>query len=159
MGAIQYNRNTKWEKVVKMFFGSFEHSLDEKNRLLIPAKLRNTLGTKLFIMKGYEGSLSIYPNDQFVKFLNKLQSLPYESKVSRDIERISLSSVFELEIDRVNRIQIPTALINKYSISKEVVVVGVIDHIEVWSKAKWEKYLEDNEAEYEQKSEELLKNV
>ena len=142
-----------------MFFGSFEHCLDDKNRLLIPSKLRNALGSKLFIMKGYEGSLSIYPNDQFVKFLNKLQTLPFESKVSRDIERIALSSVFELEIDKVNRIQIPTALINKYSISKEVVVVGVIDHIEVWSKQKWNKYLEDNEAEYEQKSEELLKNV
>ena len=142
-----------------MFFGSFEHLLDEKNRLLIPSKLRNALGSKLFIMKGYEGSLSIYPNDEFVKFMSKLQNLPFESKVSRDIERIALSSVFELEIDKVSRIQIPTALINKYSISKEVVVVGVIDHIEVWSKDKWNKYLEDNEAEFEQKSEELLKNV
>ena len=142
-----------------MFFGSFEHCLDEKNRLLIPSRLRGQLGSKLFIMKGYEGSLAIYPEEGFQKYLNKLESLPFESKISRDIERISLSSVFELDVDKVNRIQIPTALINKYSISKDVVVVGVIDHIEVWSKAKWEQYLKDNEAEFESKSEELLKNV
>ena len=142
-----------------MFFGSFEHSLDDKNRLLIPSRLRGQLGNKLFIMKGYEGSLAIYPNEQFEKYLHKLETLPYESKLSRDIERISLSSVFELDVDKVNRIQIPTALISKYKISKEVVVVGVIDHIEVWSKAKWEEYLKTNEAEFESKSEELLKNV
>lgn len=142
-----------------MFFGSFEHSLDEKNRLLIPSRLRGQIGSKLFIMKGYEGSLALYPEEGFQKYLKKLESLPFESKISRDIERISLSSVFELDVDKVNRIQIPTALINKYGITKDVVVVGVIDHIEVWSKAKWEQYLKDNEAEFESKSEELLKNV
>ena len=141
-----------------MFFGSFEHTLDEKNRLLIPSRLRNRLGAKLFIMKGYEGSLSIYPEEQFEKYLKKLQNLPYESKLSRDFERISLSSVFELEVDRVNRIQIPTALIHKFSISKDVVVVGVIDHIEVWSKSKWDAYLKENESTFEEKSEGLLKN-
>lgn len=142
-----------------MFFGSFEHTLDEKNRLLIPARLRASLSSKLFIMKGYEGSLSIYPEESFTKYLHKLETLPFESKLSRDIQRISLSSVFSLEIDKVNRVQIPTALINKYSISKDVVVVGVIDHIEVWSKKKWGQYLKDNEADFEEKSEELLKNV
>ena len=142
-----------------MFFGSFEHTLDDKNRLLIPSRLRSKIGSKLFIMKGYEGSLSIYPCEEFEIYLKKLQNLPYESKISRDIERISLSSVFELDIDRVNRIQIPTALIHKYSISKEVVVVGVIDHIEVWSKSKWDAYLKQNESTFEEKSEELLKNV
>ena len=142
-----------------MFFGSFEHTLDDKNRLLIPSRLRSKIGSKLFIMKGYEGSLSIYPCEEFEIYLKKLHNLPYESKISRDIERISLSSVFELDIDKVNRIQIPTALIHKYSISKEVVVVGVIDHIEVWSKSKWDAYLKENESTFEEKSEELLKNV
>jgi len=141
-----------------MFFGSFEHTLDDKNRLLVPSRLRGELGSKLFIMKGYEGSLAIYPSASFAKYLEKLENLPYEAKISRDITRIALSSVFELDVDKVNRIQIPTALINKYAISKEVVVVGLIDHIEVWSKAKWDEYLKDNEKQFEEKSEELLKN-
>lgn len=142
-----------------MFFGSFEHTLDNKNRLLIPSKLRGELGEKVFIMKGYEGSLSIYPNESFQKYLTKLESLPYESRTSRDIERIALSSVYELEIDKVNRIQIPTALVNKYKLSKDVVVIGLIDHIEIWSIEKWNQYLKDNEDNFEEKSEELLKNV
>ena len=142
-----------------MFFGSFEHTLDNKNRLLLPSRFRGELGSKLFVMKGYEGSLAIYPQEQFDKYLAKLQSLPFESKLSRDFERVALSSVFELDVDKVNRIQIPTALVNKYSISKNVVVVGLIDHIEVWSKDKWDAYVKDNEAEYEEKSEELLKNA
>ena len=142
-----------------MFFGSFKHTLDDKNRLLIPSRLRGQVGSKLFIMKGYEGSLSLYPEAEFEKYLTKLASLPYESKTSRDIERISLSSVFELEIDKASRVQIPTALVSKYSITKDVVVVGVLNHIEVWSEKKWNEYLKDNEAEFESKSEELLKNV
>lgn len=142
-----------------MFFGSFKHTLDDKNRLLIPSRLRGQAGSKLFIMKGYEGSLSLYPEAEFEKYLTKLASLPYESKTSRDIERISLSSVFELEIDKASRVQIPTALVSKYSITKDVVVVGVLNHIEVWSEKKWNEYLKDNEAEFESKSEELLKNV
>ena len=142
-----------------MFFGSFEHTLDEKNRLLVPSRFRGELGSKLFIMKGYEGSLALYPQQSFEKYLAKLQTLPFESKLSRDIERLALSSVFELDVDKVNRIQIPTALVNKYSISKNVVVVGLIDHIEVWSKDKWDRYVKDNEVEYEAKSEELLKNA
>lgn len=143
-----------------MFFGTFEHVLDNKNRLVIPGRIVKSLKSdKLFIMKGYEGTLSIFPNEEFDKYLAKLQSFPYENKSSRDVLRIALSSVYELELDKSNRVQIPTSLVNKYKISKEVVVVGVLDHIEVWSKDKWEKYLEDNEKDFEDVSERLNKNV
>lgn len=143
-----------------MFFGTFEHVLDNKNRLVIPGRIVKSLkSSKLFIMKGYEGTLSIFPNEEFDKYLAKLQSFPYENKSSRDVLRIALSSVYELELDKSNRVQIPTSLVNKYKISKEVVVVGVLDHIEVWSKDKWEKYLKDNEKDFEDVSERLNKNV
>lgn len=143
-----------------MFFGTFEHVLDDKNRLVIPGKLAKAVtGKKLFIMKGYEGTLTIYPNEYFEKYLAKLQSFPPESKSSRDVLRIALSSVYELELDNSNRVQIPTALVNKYKISKSVVVVGLIDHLEVWSKDKWDKYLEENDKKFEEISESLVKNV
>lgn len=143
-----------------MFFGTFEHVLDNKNRLVIPGRIVKSLKSdKLFIMKGYEGTLSIFPNEEFDKYLAKLQSFPFENKSSRDVLRIALSSVYELELDKSNRVQIPTSLVNKYKISKEVVVVGVLDHIEVWSKDKWEKYLKDNEKDFEDISERLNKNV
>ena len=139
-----------------MFFGSFEHNLDDKGRLVLPSKFRSELGEKLYILRGYEGSLTIYKEAEFNSYLAKLSSLPYTSKNNRDIVRIALSSVFELNIDKQYRIQIPAQLLNKYSISKEIVIVGVIDHIEIWNKDKWEEYNSLNEKEFEAKSEALL---
>lgn len=143
-----------------MFFGTYEHSLDEKNRLVVPSRIiKNLIDKRLFIMRGYEGSLSLFPSDEFEKYLNKLNSFPLESKLSRDVSRLALSSVYELEIDKTNRIQLPTALVNKFAISKEVVVLGLGNHIEIWSKSKWNEYLKENEDSFEKISEELLKNV
>ena len=141
-----------------MFFGSYEHTLDDKGRLVLPSRLRNNLGNKLFILKGYEGSLSLYKEEEFKSYIDSLSSLPYSSKNNRDIVRIALSSVFELNLDSQYRIQIPQALINKYQIEKEVVIIGVIDHLEIWNKSKWDKYQKDNDKEFEEKSERLFKN-
>lgn len=141
----------------KMFFGSYFHLLDDKNRLYLPSKLRIQCGAKLFVLKGYDGCLSIYTEETFKKFINELSSLSFSDHLSRDVSRIALSSVSELEFDKANRIQIPTALIERYKISKDVVVLGVIDHIEIWSKDKWENYLKENEKDFENKSELLLK--
>lgn len=140
-----------------MFYGSYIHFLDDKNRLLIPSKMRGSVGDKLFILKGYDGCLALYPEADFQVYLDNLASLPYLDKNSRDVSRIALSTVSELELDKASRIQIPTALVNKYQISKEVVVVGMLDHIEVWSKAKWDEYVKENESDFEAKSEQLLK--
>ena len=140
-----------------MFYGSYVHNLDNKNRLVIPSKMRGLVGDKLFILKGYDGCLALYCEADFKTYLSNLASLPYLDKNSRDVERIALSTVSELEVDSASRIQIPTALVNKYQISKEVVVIGMLDHIEVWSKAKWDEYVKENEADYEAKSEQLLK--
>lgn len=142
----------------KMFYGSYEHCLDDKNRLVIPSKMRCFVSSKLFILKGFDGCLSLYTENNFNAYLAKLSSFPFESKLSRDLQRIALSTVFELEVDKVSRIQIPTALVNKYGVTKEVVIVGMLDHIEIWSKNSWENYVNDNEKEFEAKSEELLKN-
>lgn len=142
-----------------MFYGSFVHSLDDKYRLVIPSKMRGNVGTKLFILKGYDGCLSLYCEKDFQDYLAKLSELPFLDKNSRDVERIALSTVYDLDVDKASRIQIPTALVNKYQISKEVVVVGMLDHIEVWSKTKWDEYVKANEADYEAKSEQLLKKI
>lgn len=140
-----------------MFFGSYSHNLDDKGRLVIPYKLRSGVSSKLYILKGYDGALSLYCETDFETYLEGLKKLSFESKTSRDIQRIALSSVTELEIDAQNRIQIPLSLLKKYSIGKEVVVVGVLDHIEIWDKTKWDIYMGENEKDFEKKSESLLK--
>lgn len=140
-----------------MFYGSYFHVLDEKNRLYLPSKLRQNAGERLYILKGYDGTLAIYTEESFKKYTEELSTLSFANPLSRDVSRVALSSVYELEFDKANRIQIPTALIERYEITKDVVVLGVIDHIELWSKDKWENYLKENEKDFEEKSEQLFK--
>lgn len=138
-----------------MYYGSYQHSLDDKGRLLLPSKLRAPLGNKAFLIKGYEGSLSLYDEAGFKEYIDSLTSLPYSHKDARDIKRIALSSVYELELDKVGRLLLPSALLSKYAISKRVVVVGLIDHIEIWDEDKWNEYLKSTEDRFEDISENL----
>ena len=138
-----------------MFFGSYSHTLDNKGRLMIPAKMRNEAGGRLYILKGYEGSLSVYREADFQKLTSALDNLPYNQRDSRDVQRITLASVVELEVDAQGRIQLPSKLLSDYKISRSVVVVGVINHFEIWDASAWENYLKQNEKNYEAKAEKL----
>ena len=117
-----------------MFFGLYEHSLDDKNRLMIPRKMREESGIKVFILKGFDGALSVYKSVTFEKMVQEIETLPFNLKNSRDYIRIALASACELDVDKQGRIMIPTLLINKFHIEKDVVVIGVGDHFEIWNK-------------------------
>lgn len=139
----------------KMFFGYFAHSLDNKGRLVIPSKMREELGGKAFIMKGFDGALSIYKETEFEKLVNEFNSLPFNKKSSRDYLRVQLASTCELDIDKMGRAQIPAILLAKYQISKDVVVIGVGDHIEVWDKVAYEEYEKASSSAFESTAEQL----
>lgn len=138
-----------------IYFGTYEHSLDSKNRLLVPSKLKALLTSTVYVMKGFDGCLSLYDEISFKNYVEKLQKLSFNKAKEREFLRVILSSVVEMVADKVGRIQIPTAIINKYNIEKEVVVVGVGDHVEVWSQSKWNKYLEESDAKLEDIAEEV----
>ena len=141
-----------------MLFGSFEHQLDEKGRIILPSKLRTALSEKLYIIKGYEGCLSVFCEKDFENYIKKIQELPYNEKLTRDVVRVAMSSVSELIVDKQFRIQLPREVIERYRISKELTIVGVIDHIEIWNRDKWLEYLALNEQQFDSNSENLLKN-
>jgi MraZ protein len=138
-----------------MFFGSYNHSLDSKGRLMIPSKMRDYAGSKVYIMKGFDGCLSVYREADFQKELESLSSLPFNQKSTRDISRVALASVSDIDVDSAGRIQLPSKLLSLYNIGKDVMVVGVLDHFEIWDQVAWEKYLLENENSYESKSEAL----
>ena len=140
-----------------LFFGNYSHSLDEKNRLVIPRKMREQLGSKVFIMKGFDGALSIYHGSAFNKLVEQLEKLQFNHKKERDYLRIQLASVVELEFDRLGRIIIPSQLLNKYRIGKDVLIVGVGDHIEVWNQTLYEEYAKSVEQSFEEIAEEIGK--
>jgi MraZ protein len=138
-----------------MFFGFYEHTLDDKGRLVIPRKMREEAGVKVYILKGYDGALSVYKQSTFEKLVEEINSLPYNKKESRAFLRIQLSSVCDLDVDKAGRVQIPTQLLSKYNIGKQVVVIGAGDHIEVWDQATYAKY----EAEAEANFEDIAQNI
>ncbi len=132
-----------------MYFGSFTHNLDEKGRLMIPRKMREELGYKVYIMKGFEGSLSLYNEERYQKLVEEFSRLSFNQSKVRDYLRLQFASTYEMEVDKLGRVQIPTALLTKYNISKEVLVLGIGDHIEVWDKAKYEEYENNIRDEFE----------
>ena len=123
-----------------MFFGSFAHTLDEKGRLMIPRKMREELGLRVYIMKGFDGSLSIYTESRYQKLVDEFSNLPFNQRKNRDYLRLQFASTHKMDVDKLGRIQIPTALLNKFNISREVLVLGIGDHIEVWDQKKYEEY-------------------
>ena len=138
-----------------MFFGYYEHSLDNKCRVVIPSKLRSEAGNKLFIMKGYDGALNIYREEAFLKLQEEYYSHPFNKKVNRDFMRVQFASACELEIDKQGRVQIPTHLIEKYNIGKELAILGVGDHIEVWNKETYLEYEKKAIADFEKTAENI----
>ena len=141
-----------------MYFGYYEHSLDDKGRLMIPSKLREGLnsGSPLYVLKGFEGCLSIYNEISFLKLTERLSSLAYEDKEARSYIRNILGSVTQLNVDKLGRIQIPITILNKYQISRQVAVIGVGDHFEIWDLDKYQDYELENAKKFEDVADQLV---
>ena len=138
-----------------MLLGTFKHNLDSKNRLALPSKFRSQLQEIVYILKGYDGAVSVYCEEGLKDLIKSINSLPFNQKDSRDIARLTLASVVELQIDASGRIQIPKDVVINYNITKEVVVIGLVDHFEIWSKSTWEEYVEKGNREFETIAERL----
>ena len=123
-----------------MFFGSFAHSLDENGRLMIPRKMRDELGFKVYIMKGFDGSLSIFTVERYQKLVEEYNKLSFTQQRNRDYLRAQFATTYEIDVDKLGRLQLPTALLNKFNISRNVIVLGIGDHIEIWDAKKYEEY-------------------
>jgi len=141
-----------------MFLGSYEYSIDDKGRLVVPSKFRNEIGDKLYLTKGFDGCLSIYKDSDFQKTIENLQKFQYEKEKTRLYQRLLLETIVELTIDKLGRIQIPQKTLQKYCIGKEVKIIGLLDHFEVWDQNVWEKYHDDHIKDFEHDAEDLLED-
>ena len=103
-------------------------------------------------------TFSIYLEDTFSQYIEQLSKKSYLEKESRDVLRIALSSTVELNIDSSNRIQLPIDVLRKYQINKKVVVLGVIDHLEIWDENKWKEYQLQKEDQFENIVDTIAKN-
>lgn len=127
-----------------MFIGEYEHALDNKNRIIIPSKFREELGSKFILTKGLDGCLYAYPLDEWSVLENKLRKLPLTSKNARVFVRFFFSGANEMELDKQGRTLIPQSLLEYGEIKKEIVSIGVSNRLEIWSKEKWIEYNSSN---------------
>lgn len=137
-----------------MLIGEYQHSLDAKNRMIVPSKLREDLGNKFVITKGLDGCLYIYPIDEWVKLQEKLKTLPLTNKDARAFVRFFFAGASEVEIDKQGRGLIPQNLKEYAGIEKEIVSIGVLSRVEVWSKEKWNEY-NDSDINFDKISEKM----
>ena len=132
-----------------MLTGEFNHSIDSKGRLIIPSKLRDSLGEHFVITKGMDGCLFVYPENEWEAFEEKLRTLPLTNKKARDFKRFFLWSAVEGEIDKQGRVLLSTSLRTYADLEKEVVLAGVLDKVEIWSKEAWDARTNDIEENIE----------
>ena len=122
-----------------MLLGEFNHSIDEKGRLIIPAKLRDDLGDSFVICNGLEGCLFVYSQEEWNKFVAELETLPRMNKDARIFKRYFFGSASEGSFDKQGRVLVPPSLRKAAHLEKDVVLVGVQDRVEIWDKALWEE--------------------
>ncbi len=121
-----------------MFMGEFNHTIDSKGRLIIPAKFRAALGPKFVITRGMDQCLAGYPLSEWEELEAKLAQLPTTKKNVRRFVRFMYSAAQEAEFDKQGRVNISPTLLNYAQLSKQCVVVGVATHFEIWDQVSWQ---------------------
>ena len=127
-----------------MLSGEYRHSIDLKGRVIIPSKIRDEMGGKIVITRGLDGCLFGYNEKTWNLIMEKLNTLPFTKRDARNFTRFMTSGAITLEFDKQGRINIPNYLNEYANLLKDVVIVGVINRIEIWSKDKWEEFMNNN---------------
>ena len=130
-----------------MFMGEFHQRLDEKGRITISVKMRNDLGENFIVTRGLDGCIFIYPKEEWQKIITQYKELP-NTKETRTFLRAFLSCASEMNMDKQGRMNITSPLIEWASLNKEVVIIGVNERLEVWSKEIWENYLDESKESF-----------
>lgn len=139
-----------------MFLGTYEPRLDDKGRLILPAKFRDQLQGGLVMTRGQEHCLYIFPMSEFESILDNLRQAPMTSRDARNYTRVFLSGANDQIPDKQGRVTIPATLRQYASLDREVAVIGSGTRVEVWDLDKWNSYLESNESEFADREDELI---
>jgi len=140
-----------------MFYGEYRYKLDEKGRLVIPARFRKTLKKKhLIVTRGLEKCLFLFVEDDWKKQEKKLRDMPFTKGNPRAFSRLFFSGASFCIPDGQGRISIPLPLLDFAGIKEKIVLIGVSDRIEIWSEKNWQNYLESSLGSFEEIAEELV---
>ena len=139
-----------------MFMGEWQHTLDTKGRLIIPAKFREQLGERFVVTRGLDHCLFVYPPVEWAILEEKLKALPLTQGDARRFVRFLFSGATECELDKQGRITLPGNLRDYAKLDKDVVVIGVSNRVEIWAKENWQVYVEEASASYEEIAEKIV---
>ena len=142
-----------------MFYGEYQHSLDNKGRVIIPAKFREIFKEqyveKFFITRGLDGCLFVFTEENWRSQEKKFREMPFTKPESRKFNRLYFSGACDVVCDKQGRILIPDYLKTYAEIKEDVMVIGVSDRIEIWSMEKWKEFYEGNKGSFEDLAEKL----
>lgn len=138
-----------------MFIGEYVHGIDEKGRIIIPARFRDALGNRFIITKGLDQCLFIYTQTEWKAIEGKLQALPFTRSENRAFLRLFFSGAAECEMDRQGRCVLPSHLREYAGLAGDVVIVGVGSRVEIWSQERWETYSREAGQQYVQLAEKM----
>jgi MraZ protein len=141
-----------------VFMGEYEHSVDAKGRLILPAKFREELGDTFIATRGLEHCLFIYPLKEWAIQDQKLEKLSLFDAQARAFKRYTYIGAAELEVDKQGRVLIPQHLRQYAKLDKDVIVAGVSNRVEVWNKENWQQYNAETEANIESLAAKLIES-
>ncbi len=132
---------------MSMFMGEYNHTVDTKGRLIVPSKFRELLGDEFVVTKGLDGCLFVYSGDEWKLMETKFREVSQFSKEARKFARFFFAGAATCEVDKQGRVLLPANLREFAGIEKEVVLAGVVNHIEIWSKDRWQDTNEYDDVE------------
>ncbi|USK35593.1 division/cell wall cluster transcriptional repressor MraZ [Bacillus sp. F19] len=139
-----------------MFMGEYHHTIDAKGRMIVPAKFREELGETFVITRGLDQCLFGYPMSEWKLIEDKLKALPLTKKDARAFTRFFFSGAVECELDKQGRINLAAPLLQYAKLEKECVVIGVSNRIELWDKAIWDTYVNEQEDSFAEIAENMI---
>lgn len=134
-------------KNTHMFIGEYSHNLDDKGRLAVPVKFRRDLSKGAVVTRGLDNCLFLYTKTEWEKLAEKLANLPISQANSRAFSRLMLAGAMDVEVDKQGRIILPEYLRSFAGLSKEVIIAGLYNRLEIWDSEKWSSYKGQTEAE------------
>lgn len=139
-----------------MLLGTHTPKLDEKNRLILPAKFREELSSGIVVTRGQERCLFLFGASEFASVHEKIRQAPVTSKQARDYLRVFLSGASDEVPDRQGRITLPALLREYAGLNRELVIIGVGSRAEIWDATTWQQYLASNEQAFSETAEEVI---
>jgi MraZ protein len=139
-----------------MFLGTYTPKLDEKGRIILPAKFRDQLAGGVVLTRGQERCLYVFSLRDFESMHETLSKAPLTSKESRDYQRLFLSGASDEQLDKQNRLMIPAVLRDYAGLDRDLAVIGMGSRLEIWNAQSWSRYVEEQEPQYSDVAEEVI---